>query len=93
MFICVYVANGDGTVSVIDGPVSAPLAITTAALPAGLTLNQSTGVISGTPVVSGTADFTIQVTDTASPAKTAARPLSITTGDCARTVTGTRHGP
>jgi len=124
LFICVYVANGDGTVSVIDGPVSAPLAITTAALPAatlgtpytatlaatggtppyrfslaagdlpaGLTLNQSTGVISGTPVVSGTADFTIQVTDTASPAKTAARPLSITTGDCARTVTGTRHGP
>jgi len=34
LFISVYVANGDGTVSVIDGPVSAPLAITTAALPA-----------------------------------------------------------
>ena len=34
------------------------------ALPAGLTLNSSTGVISGTPTAGGTANFTIRATDT-----------------------------
>lgn len=33
------------------------------ALPAGLTLNATTGVISGTPTASGTASFTVTVTD------------------------------
>jgi hypothetical protein len=61
-------------------------------LPAGLTLNPATGVISGTPVLSGTADFTAQVTDAANPAMTATKPLSITTGGCTRTITGTHRG-
>jgi hypothetical protein len=34
-----------------------------AALPAGLTLNASTGVISGTPTTAGTSTFTVQATD------------------------------
>src|SRR5206468_1181701 len=37
--------------------------VTVGALPAGLTLNASTGVISGTPTGSGTSSFTVRVTD------------------------------
>ncbi|GFO55190.1 hypothetical protein GMSM_21970 [Geomonas sp. Red276] len=37
--------------------------VTQGALPAGLTLNPSTGVISGTPTASGTSSFVITVTD------------------------------
>jgi YVTN family beta-propeller protein len=119
-----YVANnGDNTVSVINGPASAPLAITTntlpaaaigtpytatlaatggtapyrfsvsaGSLPAGLMLNQATGVISGTPAVPGSADFTAKVTDSANPAMTATKLLSIAAGGCTRAITGTHRG-
>ncbi len=46
------------------------------ALPAGLSLNPATGVISGTPTSSGTFPVTVQVTDAA--AATASKALSIT---------------
>jgi len=45
-------------------------------LPDGLTLNSSTGVISGTPAALGTFNFTVQVTDSASHTDT--KDLSIT---------------
>jgi len=52
-------------------------------LPAGLSLNASTGAITGTPTASGTSSFTAKVTDNAS--TTATKALSITvnliTGD------------
>ncbi|MGZ5018005.1 MAG: DUF4082 domain-containing protein [Methylobacter sp.] len=50
----------------------------TGSMPAGLSLNASTGVISGTPTALGTSNFTAKVTDGASPAATATKPLSIT---------------
>jgi hypothetical protein len=53
--------------------------ITVGALPAGLLLNQATGVISGTPTTKETSNFTVMVTDSANPAGTATKALSITT--------------
>jgi hypothetical protein len=47
-------------------------------LPQGLSLNVATGAITGTPTLSGTENFTVMVTDTASPAGTASQVLSIT---------------
>ena len=53
-------------------------AVTTGALPTGLTLNPTTGVISGTPTGSGTT-FTVTVTDSETPtAQTATKQLTIT---------------
>ena len=46
-------------------------------LPTGLTLSPG-GTISGAPTAAGTSNFTVSVSDSSSPAKTAARALSIT---------------
>jgi hypothetical protein len=52
-------------------------AITLGSLPAGLTMN-SAGVISGVPTVAGTSNFTVQVTDSTTPApQVASAQLSI----------------
>ena len=51
-------------------------AITVGSLPAGLSLNTSTGVISGTPTTAQTSSFTVRVTDAA--AKTDTKALAIT---------------
>jgi len=47
-------------------------------LPNGLTLNQTSGLISGTPTATGTFNFTVTVTDSSSPAQNASQQLSIT---------------
>jgi hypothetical protein len=50
--------------------------VASGALPAGLTLNAATGVISGTPTGTGTSSFTVQVTD--ANGLSATRALSVT---------------
>lgn len=52
--------------------------ITAGALPAGLSLNASTGAITGTPTTAGTSNFTARVTDSGSPALSDSKALSIT---------------
>jgi hypothetical protein len=52
--------------------------VTSGSLPAGLSLNAATGAITGKPTASGTSSFTVTVTDSSSPAKTASANLSIT---------------
>ena len=53
--------------------------ITQGALPAGLAISSTTGVISGTSTSAGTASFTVTVTDSGSPALTAATAFTLTT--------------
>ena len=52
--------------------------LTAGNLPRGLSLNTITGAILGTPSGGGTSNFTVQVTDSNSPAANASAPLSIT---------------
>jgi len=67
------------TISVQGG--SAPYSFTTSSgsVPTGLTLNSSTGVISGTPTVPGTFPFTVKVTDANAYAGQQAFSISIAT--------------
>jgi hypothetical protein len=51
--------------------------IASGTLPAGLTLNASTGVISGVPNTAATSAFTVRVTDSSAAPQTATRALSI----------------
>lgn len=52
--------------------------ITAGSLPGGLTLDPSTGIIGGIPTVLGTANFTLQCTDSAATPAVVTKPLSIT---------------
>jgi formylglycine-generating enzyme required for sulfatase activity len=58
-------------------------------LPTGLTLNNSTGVLSGTPGQAGTANFTITASDSDAPTKnTASRPFALTIAPYGMTING-----
>ncbi len=50
------------------------------ALPEGLSLEPDTGVITGTPVTSGTSEFTLQVEDSSQPRQVRTATLAITVG-------------
>src|SRR5260221_1346750 len=51
--------------------------VSSGSLPAGLTLNAATGVISGTPAIAGNTAFTVTVTDSATPPATVTKNFSI----------------
>lgn len=59
-------------------------------LPPGLSLSPA-GVISGSPVLAGAFDFTVQAADSAGATATAS--LSITVGGCATNITGSHNRP
>jgi hypothetical protein len=72
-------ASYSQTVTATGGVPAYHWSIISGALPAGLTLNPSSGNISGTPTATGTSGFTIQVIDSETPTpQTATANLSIT---------------
>lgn len=78
------------TLAASGGTAPYTWAISAGALPAGLALSVSTGVISGTPSADGTSSFTAKVTDSASLSSTQA--LSITINASTTTGGGTTSG-
>ena len=66
------------TVAATGGTAPYAWSITVGALPAGLTLNGSTGAITGTPTTAGTANFTVQVQDSAGTPQTASKAFALT---------------
>jgi hypothetical protein len=66
------------TIMATGGTGAYTFAVTTGALPAGLTLNEGTGAISGTPTSPTTANFTITATDSANNTGNRAYALTIT---------------
>ncbi len=85
-------ATYSSTVQANGGVTSYTWKVTSGSLPAGLSLNTSSGNISGTPTATGTSNFTIQVTDSESPAVTVSKGLSITIGAQGCTNNGTLSG-
>ena len=69
-------------------------AVTSGSLPSGLSLNSTTGAITGTPTgpQTGPINFTVTVTDSESPAKTASAALSISISAPTLTITTTTLG-
>ncbi|MGO9306032.1 MAG: putative Ig domain-containing protein, partial [Candidatus Korobacteraceae bacterium] len=68
----------DQTLTATGGFTPYSWSITQGALPGGLTLNATSGLISGTPTGTGTSSFTVQVMDNGTPAASATAKLSIT---------------
>ena len=60
-------------------PLAAPLSwsVSAGALPGGISLNSTTGMLTGTPAASGTFNFTVKVTDTKSQSASSAVVLSV----------------
>ena len=61
--------------------------IVAGSLPMGLSLNPTSGAITGTPSVAGTFNFTVQVSDSGSPIQSSTKPLSIAVTATPSTVT------
>jgi len=77
------------TITASSGVAPYTYSVTSGALPAGLTLNPSTGVISGTPTTSNTYGFTITATDSASNTGSQGYSVAVSGESCTVTVTAT----
>ena len=78
------------TLTTAGGTGAVKLSLASGTLPAGLTFNASTGVISGTPTATGTSSFVIQGVDSSDVpyTVTASRQITITTGAIAVSISG-----
>jgi len=65
------------SVAATGGKTPYTWSVSSGTLPSGLTLNASTGAVSGTPTAAGTSNFTVKATDSGNPARTATKALSI----------------
>jgi hypothetical protein len=65
------------TLSASGGTPPYTWSLASGSLPVGLTLDTTTGGLNGTPTVAGTSNFTVQVTDKATPPGAASKSLSI----------------
>jgi hypothetical protein len=66
------------TLTATGGTAPYSWSVTAGALPAGLSLNASTGVVSGTPTTAGTSNVTFSVHDSSAPVETASDAFSLT---------------
>ncbi len=67
----------NSTLAATGGTGTKSWSISTGILPAGLSLNTATGIISGTPTAAGSTILTVRVQDSGTPQQSAERPLSI----------------
>src|SRR5260370_1333264 len=75
------VATPFGTqVNIFGGVGAHTAAISSASLPGGVALDPATGIISGTPLTSGSFSFTVQVTDSSATPATTSQALTIRIG-------------
>ena len=71
------------TLAATGGTAPYTWSVSTGTLPAGLTLNTTTGVISGTPSVAGSSSFTLKVTDASSASASQSITLTVTSAGAA----------
>jgi len=69
------------TVATVGGTGTLSWSVVSGSLPIGLTLNPSTGVISGTPTTAGISTVTVRVQDTGSPQQSVQKDFTITITD------------
>jgi WD40 repeat protein len=74
------------TLTATGGTPSYTWSITTGSLPAGLSLDTTTGLIGGTPTASGTSSFTVQVTDATSLSVTKSLSIAVAATPTALTI-------
>lgn len=79
-------ASYSRAVAATGGTTPYAWSISAGSLPPGLTLHSTTGVISGTPTAAGSFAFTVRVTDSSSPTKSATASLSISVAKGAQSI-------